>query len=131
MRSTPGLIGRASTEALEKPEDALNLFLDDEILEHIVECTNKKIEQDIIELIISDKDTSKVTHVAEIDLIELRAYLGLLLYRGLAGQSKLDSKYLFQDDFGNPVFGATMSKNRFQYIHSRITFEDLAVKDTH
>ena len=53
-----------------------------------------------------------------------------MLYRGLAGQSKLHSKYLFRDDFGNPVFGATMSKSRFQYIHAKITFEDEEVKET-
>lgn len=129
MRSTPGLIGKAATEALETPLDAFKLFFDDEILAHIVECTNIKITDDIIAAIVAERDTSKGNHIFEIDLIELRAYLGLLLYRGLAGQSKLRARYIFQDDFGNPVFGATMSRHRFSYIHAKITFEDQTVKE--
>ena len=67
--------------------------------------------------------------MTEIDIFELSAYIGLMLYIGLTCQSKLYVGYLFQDNFENPVFGATMSRNRFRYIHSKITFEDPFIND--
>ena len=81
IHSTPGLIGKAAIENLETPIDTFNLFIDDEMLLHNVESTNIKIADYIC---ITEKDTSKVSNVQEIDLIELRAYIGLMLYRGFA-----------------------------------------------
>ena len=97
LRNTPGLIGKAASENLESPVDALNLFIDDAMLGHIVDCTNQKIEADIVDKVTANKNLFKTSYFYEIDLIEMKAFIGSLLYRGLEGQSILNVDYLFKD----------------------------------
>ena len=69
------------------------------------------------------KKSGRYTHVKDLDLIELKAFLGLKYYRGMLGLSKHSTKELWSAD-GPPVFGATMSQNRFEFLNSKISFDD-------
>ena len=44
---------------------------------------------------------------------------------GLAGMCNHDVKYLYSALMGPQPFGATMSKNRFQFLYACISFDDL------
>ena len=50
--------------------------------------------------------------------------MGLVYMRGMLGLHGHDVKYLFSSTIGHPVFGATMSKNRFKILHACLTFDD-------
>ena len=53
----------------------------------------------------------------EITMIELKAFIGLLLLGGLLGKSKTDLKCLWRGSLlESPIFKATISRNRFQKI---------------
>ena len=66
--------------------------------------------------------SEKYTYV-ETDMDELRAFLGLTYYRGLLGLSKQTIKRLWAKN-GHPIFAATMSRNRFKFLNSKISFDD-------
>ena len=57
---------------------------------------------------------------------ELRACIGLDYYRGLMGLSKQKVSRLWGKD-GPNVFAATMSRGRFQFLKSNISFDDKGV----
>ena len=41
----------------------------------------------------------------------------------------MNYKYLFNDKIGVPIFGASMSLNRFRFLHAVITFDDAKTRD--
>ena len=54
----------------------------------------------------------------EVTVEEIYAFIGLYIYRGLY---KLK---LFTNDFGPPIFSATMSRNHFVFIRAHLSFDD-------
>ena len=60
------------------------------------------------------------------DVDELRACIGLDYYRGLMGLSKQKVSRLWGKD-GPNVFAATMSRDRYQFLKSNISFDDKGV----
>ena len=52
------------------------------------------------------------------------AVIGLIYLRRLLGLASHNIKILFNNLTGNPIFGATMSKNRFKFLLSHISFDD-------
>ena len=44
--------------------------------------------------------------------------------RGLLGQAHQGTNTMFHEIFGNPVFTATMSRNRFKFLIAHISFDD-------
>ena len=44
--------------------------------------------------------------------------------RGLLGQAHQGTNAMFHEIFGNPVYSATMSRNRFKFLIARISFDD-------
>ena len=59
---------------------------------------------------------------------EILAFIGLLYLRGLLGVNNHDVAILFNDLTGNPVFWATMSKNRFKFLFSNISFDNFETR---
>ena len=49
------------------------------------------------------------------------AVIGLIYLRGLLGLASHNIEILFNNLTGNPIFGATMSKNRFKFFLSHIS----------
>ena len=60
--------------------------------------------------------------------LALQKLIGLLYLRGLLGLNNYDVAILFNDLTGNPVFGATMSKNMFKFVFSNISFDDFETR---
>ena len=50
--------------------------------------------------------------------------------RGLLGQAHQGTNAMFREIFGNPVFGATLSKNRFRFLIAHISFDDHTSRPT-
>ena len=59
-----------------------------------------------------------------IDIVDLRAFLGIAYIRGLYHMNGHQIDTLFSDIHGHPVFSATMSRQRFQFILANLTFDD-------
>ena len=107
------------------PLDCFSLFLSDEILDIIVLQTNENIKP-FIE-IVKDKTGFKYIHAT--DVVEIRAFIGLIYMRGLMRLSHMDQELLFSDVIGPPIFSAVMSKNRFCFLHAHICFDDPATRN--
>ena len=67
--------------------------------------------------------SNKNPYVKETDHIEINALFGLMYLRGLCGMNLQRVDYLFADE-GHYAFGAIMSKNRFKFLLSHITFDN-------
>ena len=97
---------------VNQPVDCFNLYLDNAILNTIVCCTNFEARRSI------------GTEWKNIDLDEIKAFLGLLLTAGTNKQSKVDISEFWHPIFGNPIFQATKGKNRFKIILKFLRFDN-------
>ena len=66
--------------------------------------------------------------MGDTDMEELRAYLGLVYYRGMLGLTKHSTRHLWGKD-GPIVFAATMSENRFIFLKSKVSFDNKATRE--
>ena len=60
----------------------------------------------------------------EVTVEEIYAFIGLYIYRGLYKLNSLSVDKLFTNDFGPPIFSATMSRNRFVFIRAHLSLDD-------
>lgn len=94
------------------PIDSFNLFCDEHILEIIVKHTNSEAQRVL-------QNRWKIT-----DTIEMQAFIGLLLTVGVNKQGGVDFRDNWDPIFGNPIFRATMGKNRFASLLRFLRFDD-------
>lgn len=120
-----GRVGvRGAARSADKPRKAWELFFSREMLLHIVEHTNNRIQnlkQRYREEILRD---SRYSFLGDTSEQEILAFIGLMYMRGLLSLNSHDVSVLFNDKTGHPVFGATMSKNRFKFLLQNISFDD-------
>ena len=69
--------------------------------------------------------SNKYPQFKETSIIEMKAFLGLLYYRGLYGMNMHDVNLLFSERHGPPVFSACMSRMRFKFLQAHICFDAL------
>ena len=91
------------------PLAAWELFFDKELMEILVKETNREIAEIRTKLPQSILMSDKHTHLKGTDEIELRAVIGLLYYRACLGVALHKVEYLWNDQYGHYVFGATMA----------------------
>jgi len=103
------------------------LFFSQSILERIVRYTNKRIQT--ARRSFQNPSASLSSFTRDTDDIEIRAFIGLMYIRGFAGMNNHDVAHLYDPLLGPPHFGATMSKNRFQFLYACITFDDFASRE--
>ena len=119
----PGLKG-ALAKSADTPRKAFELFFTPDMQQIIVEMTNKRIDLYLEKLPDEIKESNKYSYLKRTNLIEVRAFIGLMYIRGLLGQNSLSAKILFANETGHPIFGATMSKDRFVFLTAHISFDD-------
>ena len=56
-------------------------------------------------------------------------FIGLLFMRGLQGLAKHHKNVLLSDRHGHPVFSSTMSRLRFQFLLTHLTFDNLPTRE--
>jgi len=120
-----GPIGvRGEAQNSTTPREAWECFFTANILTYIVEMTNKKIQTVRSQFSNSILNDSRNSFIGLTNCGEILAFIGLLYLRGLLGLSGHDVSVLFGKLTGSPIFGATMSKNRFKFLFSHLTFDD-------
>ena len=91
------------------------------MLEEIVLQTNQKLISIQTNYANSDKQELKDT-----DIVELRAFIGLLLYSAAFKSNHEDLTSIFATDgTGRDIFRSTMSLKRFQLLLVDLRFDDL------
>ena len=58
----------------------------------------------------------------------MRAFIGLVYLRGLSGLNNHDTEVLYSPIMGPQPFGATMSKNRLEFLYSCVSFDDFETR---
>ena len=123
IKNKPGVHGDARNT--EKERDAFQIFLTTEMVESIVSYTNKRIQTVLDKIPPEHIESGKYPHLKTIDDIDLYAFFGLLYFRGLYNLNHHDINLPFSDTRGLPVFGATMSRLRFQFMLAHLSFDNL------
>ena len=98
------------------------------MVEIVVESTNERIEDTIDDLgeDLAGNDTEPFT--CTIDAQEIYALFGLFYFRGLLGLSLNVVLRLFSEKYRQPVFGSTMSRNRFSFLSALLCFDDTSTQ---
>jgi len=107
--------GPALGALLVTPKDAWELFISDNIIDEIVQCTNFGGQRAAS---TKGKVWQKVTKE------ELNAFIGLSLLIGLERNGDVPVRELFMDPLHNPLFRATMSVGRYEDLHGCMQFDD-------
>lgn len=98
--------------------DCWKLYFPDEVIQHIVNCTNKKLQK--IRL------TGSLKHNTPTDFEEMSAFIGLLYLAGVKRAQHLNTSELWSTDGTAPeYFAATMSERRFHSLVQAIRFDDI------
>jgi len=105
----------------ETIDDAFRIFVDDAMVDHILRCTNKHAAE--------IKTASSTFRWNELSSSEFYAFLGLNLLAGVqkCRNQRLDE--LWDEQWGFPVFRATMSLQRFTNILRALRFDDKSTRE--
>ncbi|KAF9405818.1 hypothetical protein HW555_013600 [Spodoptera exigua] len=99
--------------------DCFLLFVSEEMLTDIVRFTNIHINK------IRDQ-FSRERDCKEIDIVELKAFIGILYMAGIKKMNHLNLKEMWDEDGTAPdIFRAAMSRNRFLLLMRAIRFDDI------
>jgi hypothetical protein len=108
------------TKDISSFEDAFNCFMSEKVTQKILMYSNMEYTRNIA----SDEKPQEIT------MMELKAFIGLLLLAGLLQQSKRNIKCLWRrSPLESPIFKATMSRRRFQKISSCLRFDDKKTRE--
>lgn len=114
----PGL--KNVTSKTEEPEKVWNMLFDDEIISIILQWTNKRLAK----LRLKYKNETK-SDLRDLDVIELRSFIGLLLLTSIFKSNHEDIRSLFATDgSGRDIFRCVTNANRFAVILSALRFDD-------
>ena len=90
--------------------ELFDLHITDEMIRDVSEYTNVKINNILVEH-PQWTDSCKYPHIKEITPDELRSFFGLMYIRAVLRQNLLSVKRIYQHQYSNPLFKATMSQN--------------------
>ena len=86
--------------------------------------TNKRISNTLEKFEVLREESDKYPQLKEVTIDEMKAFIGLIYFRGLYGQNSHRTNIIFSPKHGSPVFGACMSRNRFEFLQAHICFDD-------
>ena len=120
-----GPVGLKNAASKAKTEvDHFLLFITHEMLADILHQANKKIDSLLAKFPADFNKGFKYSFVKEVSEMELKASIGLFLYRGLYKLNTLGIRKFFSDSYGPPMFSAVMSRNHFAFILHNLSFDD-------
>ena len=73
-------------------------------------------------------DSCKYPHIKETTPDEVRSFFGLMYIRAVLRQNLLSVKRVYQHQYSNPLFKATMSQNRFEFLLSILQFDEVETR---
>ena len=122
----PGPAAAAADLEEDDPMKFFQLFMDDNIIEHIVQQTNLYAEQSIQCQQEQDKQQphSRSRAWKPVTLVELKKFFGLLFLTGIIRKPTLQSYWSTDELISTPMFAKVMSRNRFELILSYLHFNN-------
>ncbi|CAF1503089.1 unnamed protein product [Rotaria sordida] len=108
------------TEDVSSIQDAFICFISEKIIQKILIYSNMESTRNIA----SNEKSEDIT------MMELKAFIGLLLLAGLLEKSKKNIKSLWKrSPLESPIFKATMGRSRFEKIISCLRFDDKTTRE--
>ena len=85
-----------------------------------------------LEATIDDSKNASISasFTRDTDEIRIRAFVGLLYIHGFPGMNNYDINCLCDPIMETPSFRSTLSKNRFQFLHTCISSDDFGTRGT-
>ena len=114
----------AASRNVENPVDSWELFFTDEILKMIIDSTNRKIDTFREEYNDELEQNDKNTHCRNIDLIELKAFFGIMYLRGAKHLNLSSTDDLFYHESSLDIFSSTMQYKRYSFLRRFLDFDD-------
>ena len=99
--------------AVVEPLELFTSFMDDEMLETIVNYSNEKIEQ--LCMPIGDANRHKATY-SNTNLTELKALIGCLIMAGVRKDNMLQTDQMFSNIYGCMFYKTLFSQKRFEFL---------------
>lgn len=124
----PGLTRCAKNKLQESSKiiDFWSLLFQTDILEQVLKWTNHRIEKQQSKYF--DKSRSEIK---KMDLIELKAFIGLLVYTSVFKSNTENIETLFSTDgTGRDIFRAVMNQKRFAFILLCLRFDNPEDRET-
>ena len=123
---------REEVKDKKSPLQAWMLFFTKTMLDIIVIETNRKIEETMMQLqsMLAVDSSSRYGYIRLTNPSEVLALIGMIYMRGLLGQAHQSTNVMFHKIFGNLVFSATMSRNRFKFLIAHISLDDHTSRPT-
>lgn len=87
------------------------------------------IEDDVLRFTNLSGLQTKGSAWKDVEVEEMRAYIGLLILSGVFQAQDEDLTELWDDYWGRPIFRATMTQRRFQDISSNLRFDDRQTRE--
>ncbi|XP_050982426.1 uncharacterized protein wu:fj13e08 isoform X1 [Labeo rohita] len=115
VASSQSCPGPAPGSSVKTPKDAWELFMSEDIIDEILQCTNLGGQRAGL---AKGKVWQKITKE------ELKAFIGLSLLIGVERSCDVPIRELFMDPLQNPVYRATMSVRRYQDLHRFLQFDN-------
>ena len=114
MREPPGPTPRAK-ENITDPLSSLLCLLDTEMWEQILKYTQAEADRNNAYMFNATMD-------------QLKAFVGLVYLRGIAGGKSQKLEDFWSAEMGNPVFKETMSRQNFRDIMRYLRFDDKSTR---
>lgn len=118
----------ACAKSAKSKLESFHLFMNEKILNIILTQTNAKIQKSL-DKIPDDYNKEKYPFLKVTNEIEIKALIGLMIYRGMYKLNTIQISKLFSQAYGPPLFGATISRNRFRFLISHFSFDDEETRD--
>ena len=125
LKRVPG--PRLAAKCARTPLDVFSLFLNDKMLNTIVENTNTVTETFLAGKKDMINDSDKYSFYKQVDLIDIKAFLGFLYLCARLKLNMFDPETIWHHEMANEFFEATMSLNRFVFILRFITFDEESI----
>ncbi|XP_069699066.1 piggyBac transposable element-derived protein 4-like [Periplaneta americana] len=118
--SIPGPKGNA--KHVKTPLSSFLLFLDNDILETIIQCTNEEIERQRLNYSDDQRNLGIITYD------ELLALLGLYIYFGAHKSSQVSTELLWHKMRGLRITETVMSQRRFRFLTNCLRFDEKSTR---
>lgn len=116
--------GRELGDAAD-PYSVWNLLFSNDILSEIIQWTNCKLSQ-----MRAQYKNESSSSLAEVTIVELKAFLGLLIFTSIFNSNHEHIDCLFATDgSGRDIFRAVMSKKRFAILLSALRFDNSTTRE--
>lgn len=118
----PYLSGHVGIAKVTMEAEAFDLFFDDKIIETILVHTNQEIAKQKINYVPG------TSYVKDIDILELKAYIGLLFLTAVKKDNTVSSPFLW-GTCGSEVYSAIMSNECLKFFTNCLCFDECMTRD--